>query len=61
MSEKVQGFKVGLTRYDNDTLTKVEMFGKLTHEHYEYAIPLIASVIKSSSSVKLLNPYRYFL
>jgi hypothetical protein len=58
MSDKVHGFKVGQKRYDSETLIEVQMYGKLTHEDYEYATPLIESAIKSSSSVKLLADLR---
>lgn len=54
MSIEVHGFKVGIKRYDGETLIEVEMVGRLTHEDYQYAVPLMESAIKGSDSVKML-------
>lgn len=59
MSIEMHGFKVGIRRYDSETLIEVEMIGRLTHEDYQYAVPLMESGIKGADSVKMLADLRH--
>ena len=59
MKSKAHGFRVGVRNDAEGALIEVDMIGKLTHEDYAYAIPVMESAIKHAKSVKMLADLRY--